>query len=100
MSLKLKRKKRTTVPPLAGGTYLGICIGIIDLGEQYNQNFKNYADKLMLLFEKINEMGTTILAVEGIHSKPERKGCTVQAPCRMAVTGFYRGRIGHRRGWF
>lgn len=51
MSLKLKRKKRTTVPPLAGGTYLGICIGIIDLGEQYNQNFKNYADKLMLLFE-------------------------------------------------
>lgn len=51
MSLKLKRKKRTTVPPLAGGTYLGICIGIIDLGEQYNQNFKNYSDKLMLLFE-------------------------------------------------
>lgn len=51
MSLKLKRKKRTTVPPLAGGTYLGICIGIIDIGEQYNQNFKNYADKLMLLFE-------------------------------------------------
>lgn len=51
MSLKLKRKKRTTVPPLAGGTYLGICIGIIDVGEQYNQNFKNYADKLMLLFE-------------------------------------------------
>lgn len=51
MSLKLKRKKRTTVPPLAGGTYLGICIGIIDIGEQYNQNFKNYANKLMLLFE-------------------------------------------------
>lgn len=51
MSLKLKRKKRTTVPPLAGGTYLGICIGIIDIGEQYNQNFKNYSDKLMLLFE-------------------------------------------------
>lgn len=49
--MKLKRKKRTTVPPLAGGTYLGICIGIIDIGEQYNQNFKNYADKLMLLFE-------------------------------------------------
>ena len=46
MSLKLKRKKRTTVPPLAGGTYLGICIGIIDLGEQYNQNFKNYADMI------------------------------------------------------
>ena len=55
MSLKLKRKKRTTVPPLAGGTYLGICIGIIDIGEQYNQNFKNYADKLMLLFEIAGE---------------------------------------------
>ncbi len=51
MSLKLKRKKRTTVPPLAGGTYLAICIGIVDIGEQYNQTFKNYNDKLMLLFE-------------------------------------------------
>lgn len=51
MSLKLKKKKKVTVPPLAGGTYLATCIGVIDIGEQYNQNFKNYADKLLLLFE-------------------------------------------------
>lgn len=51
MSLKLKKKKAAKIPPIEGGTYMAICVGVIDLGEQYNQNYKNYADKLMLLFE-------------------------------------------------
>jgi hypothetical protein len=51
MSLKLKKKKVTKIPPIEGGTYMAICVGVIDVGEQYNQNFKNYSDKLMLLFE-------------------------------------------------
>lgn len=55
MSLKLKQKKRSIVPPLSGGTYLATCIGVIDVGEQYNQNFNNYTDKLMLLFEVAGE---------------------------------------------
>lgn len=55
MSLKLKRKKRIAVPPLDGGTYMGICIGTIDVGEQYNQHYKKYEDKLILLFEITGE---------------------------------------------
>lgn len=51
MSLKLKRKKVATIPPLDGGTYIAVCVGIVDIGEQYNSNYKNYANKLMLLFE-------------------------------------------------
>lgn len=55
MSLKLKRKKRIAVPPLDGGTYMGICIGTIDIGEQYNQHYKKYEDKVILLFEIVGE---------------------------------------------
>lgn len=51
MSLKLKRKKRIAVPPLDGGTYMGICIGVIDVGSQYNQHYKKYEHKVLLMFE-------------------------------------------------
>lgn len=51
MSLKLKRKKVAKIPPVPGGTYLALCVGVVDIGEQYQQNFKNYQNKLMLIFE-------------------------------------------------
>ena len=51
MSLKLKKKKVMQIPPLEGGTYMAICVGVVDLGEQYNSNYKNYSNKLMFLFE-------------------------------------------------
>lgn len=51
MSLKLKNKKVSKIPPLPAGTYLATCTGIVDLGEQYNEHFKTYSDQLRLLFE-------------------------------------------------
>lgn len=51
MALKLKRKMVERIPPLDGGSYMAICIGVIDCGEQYNETFKNYSDKVLLLFE-------------------------------------------------
>ena len=51
MSLKLKRKQRTQIPPLEADTYIATCVGIIDLGEQYNERYKKYEDKIMLIFE-------------------------------------------------
>lgn len=51
MSLKLKRKTVERIPPLDGGSYMAICIGVIDYGEQYNENYKKYEDKVVLLFE-------------------------------------------------
>ena len=37
MSLKAKRKPANNIPPLDGGTYMSVCVGVIDLGEQYRQ---------------------------------------------------------------
>ncbi|MDO5785431.1 MAG: hypothetical protein Q4P20_10265 [Eubacteriales bacterium] len=61
MGLKLRRKKSAVIPPLAGGTYMAVCIGIVDLGEQYNDNYKNYQSKLLLMFE----IPTETVTVEG-----------------------------------
>lgn len=51
MGLIVKRKPKTTYPPVEAGTYAAVCVGIIDIGEQYSPTFKKYADKLMIVFE-------------------------------------------------
>ena len=55
MGLIVKRKKKSIYPPVAAGTYAAVCVGIIDIGEQYNTVFKNYSDKLIIIFEIPNE---------------------------------------------
>ena len=37
MSLKARRKPANNIPPMDGGTYMAVCIGVIDLGEQSKQ---------------------------------------------------------------
>lgn len=55
MSLKAKRKPANNIPPLDGGTYMGVCVGVIDLGEQYKQFNKQkqgkYVEECMFIFE-------------------------------------------------
>ncbi len=55
MSLKAKRKPANNIPPLDGGTYMSVCVGVIDLGEQYRQFDKQkqgkYAEECMFIFE-------------------------------------------------
>jgi hypothetical protein len=59
MSLKPK-KSASAIPPLEANTYTGICIGVIDLGEQadtYNKNSKvtKYVPQLLLILEIAGE---------------------------------------------
>lgn len=59
MSLMVKRKKTNRIPPVAGGSYASACIGIIDIGEQY-EKFKDekqgkYCSKVIFLFELLDE---------------------------------------------
>lgn len=65
MSLKLQRKKSSNIPPLDGGTYMAVCVGVIDIGTQYNERFKNSSPKVILIFEIPSER----VDVEG-ESKP------------------------------
>ena len=55
MSLKAKRKVVSSIPPMDGGTYMGVCVAVVDLGQQYKQFEKQkqgkYAEKCMFIFE-------------------------------------------------
>lgn len=51
MSLKIKKKSGSSVPPMDAGTYPAVCVGIVDLGEQYNETFKKYNDRVLVIWE-------------------------------------------------
>ena len=52
--MKIRDKVKPTLPPIPGGTYLGICVYSIALGEQlceYEGKSKGYYNQVMLGFE-------------------------------------------------
>ena len=55
MSLKIKRKSAVAIPPVDADTYEAILVGVVDLGEQYNQYYNKYEDRILLIFELPDE---------------------------------------------
>ncbi len=51
MSLKIRKKSSASLPPMDAGTYPAVCVGVVDLGEQYSETFKKYSDKLLVIWE-------------------------------------------------
>ena len=49
--MKIKDRAKPKVPPVAPGAYIGICVGVINLGDQYSEKFKNYSTKVKIVFE-------------------------------------------------
>lgn len=61
MSLKLKAKATTTIPPMKAGTYPSVCVGIIDIGEQHNTIWNKYENRLII----IQEFPTKTVEIDG-----------------------------------
>ena len=56
MSLKVKVKSEAVeFPPIPEGTYRAVCYTIADLGEQYNDKFKKTANKVMFIWEIVDD---------------------------------------------
>lgn len=55
MGLRMKKSAKSNIPPLPAGVYMGICVGVVDLGEQRNEKFKKYQDKVLLIWEIVGE---------------------------------------------
>lgn len=51
MSLRTKKKSGPSAPPMDAGTYPAVCVGVVDLGEQYNTFDKKYTEKILLTWE-------------------------------------------------
>lgn len=48
--MKIKDKAKPKTPPVEPGVYMAVCVGVIDLGEQYSEKFKNYAPKVKFVW--------------------------------------------------
>ena len=44
-------KNKSNIPPLKSGSYLAVCYGIVDLGEQYNEMYGNSSRKVLIMWE-------------------------------------------------
>ena len=53
--MKIKDRAKPKVPPVEPGVYIGICIGVIDLGEQYSETFKKYSNDVKIVWELAGE---------------------------------------------
>ncbi len=83
--MRIKDKAKPKLPAMEPGVYLGICIGVIDLGEQYSELFKKYSNKMQFVFEFPMET----IEVEG---KPEprqlSKEFTISASKKASLRSF------------
>lgn len=53
--MRIKDKAKPKLPPVAPGVYIAICVGVIDLGEQYSEKFKNYRNEAQIVWELVGE---------------------------------------------
>lgn len=49
--MKIKDRAKPKAPPVEPGVYMAVCIGFIDLGEQYSEMFKSHSVKGMYVWE-------------------------------------------------
>lgn len=49
--MKIKDRAKPKTPTVEPGVYIAVCIGVIDLGEQYSEKFKNYSNKVQFVWE-------------------------------------------------
>lgn len=48
--MKIKDRAKPKTPPVEPGVYMAVCIGVVDLGEQYSEKFKNYSNKVKFVW--------------------------------------------------
>ena len=70
MSLKAKRKVVSSIPPMDGGTYMGVCVAVVDLGQQYKQFEKQkqgkYAEVIGINTETLDDNADAIATAKQI----------------------------------
>ena len=49
--MKIKDRSKKKAPPMEPGAYLAVCVGVVDLGEQFSEKFKSYSNKLKIIWD-------------------------------------------------
>lgn len=53
--MRIKDWAKPKTPPVEPGVYIAVCVGVVNLGEQYSEKFKTYANKVKFIWELIGE---------------------------------------------
>lgn len=48
--MKIKERVMQKTPPVEPGVYMAVCVGVVDLGEQYSEVYKNYSNKVKFVW--------------------------------------------------
>lgn len=83
--MKIKDRAKPKAPPVEPGVYMAVCVGVIDLGEQYSEMFKSYSNKVMFVWELPGET----IEIEG-EQKPRQlsKEFTISSSKKGNLRGF------------
>lgn len=83
--MKIKDRAKPNAPPVEPGAYPAVCIGIIDLGEQYSEKFKSYSNKVQIVWELPMET----IEVDGkLEPRQLSKEFTISASKKGNLRGF------------
>lgn len=48
--MKIKDRVKPKAPPVEPGVYMAVCVGVVDLGEQYSEVYKSYSNKVKFVW--------------------------------------------------
>lgn len=83
--MKIKDRAKPKQPPVEPGVYMAVCVGVVDLGEQYSEKFKNYANKVKIVWAL---PGETIELDGKAEERQLSKEFTVSASKKGSLRGF------------
>lgn len=59
--MKIRDRVKPKTPPVAPGVYMAVCVGVVDLGEQYSELYKKYSNRVKFVWA----LPTELMEVDG-----------------------------------
>ena len=83
--MKIKDRAKPKTPPVEPGVYMAVCVGVVDLGEQYSEKFKSYSNKVKFVWALPSET----IEIEGkMEERQLSKEFTISTSKKGNLRGF------------
>ena len=83
--MKIKDRAKPKAPPVEPGVYMAVCVGVVDLGEQYSEKFKSYSNKVKFVWALPGET----IEIEGkMEERQLSKEFTISTSKKGSLRGF------------
>lgn len=83
--MKIKDRAKPKTPPVEPGVYMAVCVGVVDLGEQYSEKFKSYSNKVKFVWALPGET----IEIDGKQEERQlSKEFTISASKKGSLRGF------------